>query len=162
MAEVDGEVNLVMLRDVEDALLVLHVHRHKLVANFWRVLSVVHRAEELSLDVLLKLDVAFKFDSFTLNFLAPAILVEALSEKDHVSQDSSVVVLVNPVAHPVEVQSKDLVHKHVLAVFVGQAVVVSLPLLGIGGGWQLLLLWDSTDIQWVVHLIVSYWVRLDR
>jgi len=45
MAQVDGEVDLVVLRDVENVLLVLHVHSHELVANFWRVLSVVDRAE---------------------------------------------------------------------------------------------------------------------
>ena len=85
MAKVNGEVDLVVLGDVENVLLVLHVHSHELVANFWGVLRIVNWAEELPLDVLLKLDVAFKFDAFTLNFLAPAIFVEALSEEDHVS-----------------------------------------------------------------------------
>lgn len=85
MAKVDGEIDLVVLRDVENVFLVLHVHSHELVANFWRVLSVVDRAEELSLDVLLQLDVAFKFDALGFNFFAPAIFVEALSEEDNVS-----------------------------------------------------------------------------
>lgn len=85
VAQVNGEINLIVLRDVEDVLLVLHVHRHELVADFWRMLCIVNRAEKLPLNVLLKLDVAFKFDALALNFLAPAILVEAFSEKDHVS-----------------------------------------------------------------------------
>ena len=42
VAQVDGEVDLVMLRDVEDILLVLHIHRHELVANFWGVLRIIH------------------------------------------------------------------------------------------------------------------------
>lgn len=85
MAKVNGEVDLVVLGDVENVLLVLHVHSHELIANFWGVLRIVNWAEELPLNVLLKLDVTFKFDALTLNFLAPAIFVEALSEEDHVS-----------------------------------------------------------------------------
>lgn len=85
MAKIDGEVDLVVLGDVENVLLVLHVHSHELIANFWSVLRIVNRAEELPLNVLFELDVTFKFDTLTLNFLAPAIFVEALSEEDHVS-----------------------------------------------------------------------------
>ena len=118
MAQVDGEVDLVVLRDVENVLLVLHVHSHELVANFWGVLRIVNWAEELPLNVLLKLDVAFKFDAFTLNFLAPAIFVKALSEENHVSKDRAIVILVDSVTHSVEVEGEDLIHEHILAVSV--------------------------------------------
>ena len=118
VAKVNGEVDLVVLRDVKNVLLVLHVHSHELVANFWGVLRIVNWAEELPLNVLLKLDVAFKFDAFTLNFLAPAIFVKALSEENHVSKDRAIVILVDSVTHSVEVEGEDLVHKHILAVSV--------------------------------------------
>jgi hypothetical protein len=131
VAKVDGKIDLVVLRDIEDVFLVLHVHRHELVANFWRVFGVVNRAEELPLNVLLQLDIAFKFDALALNFLSPAVLVEALSEEDHVGEDRAVVILVDPVAHPVEIERENLVHQHVLAVSVCEAVVIPLPLFGV-------------------------------
>lgn len=42
VAKVNGEVDLVVLGDVEDVLLILHVHSHELVANFWGVLRIVN------------------------------------------------------------------------------------------------------------------------
>jgi hypothetical protein len=42
VAKVNGEVDLVVLRDVKNVLLVLHVHSHELVANFWGVLRIVN------------------------------------------------------------------------------------------------------------------------
>jgi hypothetical protein len=157
MAEINGKVDLVVLGDVENVLLVLHVHSHELVANFWRVLSIVHRAEELSLDVLLQFDVAFKFDAFTLDLFAPAVLVEALSKEDHVGQNRTIVILVDPVTHPVEIECKDLIDQHVLAVSIGQAVVVSLPFFGVRS-WRELLLNCGNTVSWVEHLLkVSIW-----
>lgn len=101
MAKVDGKIDLVVLWDVEDVLFVLHVYGNELVANFRRMLGVVDKAELLGLDVNFKDWVAFKSDAFTFNFLSPTVLVETLSEKDHVGQYSLVVILVDAVAHPV-------------------------------------------------------------
>jgi hypothetical protein len=42
VAKVDGEVDLVMLGDVEDVFLVLHVYSHELIAYFWRMFGVVN------------------------------------------------------------------------------------------------------------------------
>ena len=135
MAEVDCQVDLVVLWDVYQVLLVLHVHCHELVADFWGVFGVVHDAEVLCLDVILQFWIVVQSDGFTFNFLSPSVLIEALSEEDNVGQNSSVVVLVDSVAHSVEVEGEDLVNKHVLSVFVGQIVVKSVPFFCFGSCW---------------------------
>mmetsp|Transcript_39602 Transcript_39602/g.60591 ORF Transcript_39602/g.60591 Transcript_39602/m.60591 type:complete len:348 (-) Transcript_39602:10-1053(-) len=117
-----------MLRDVIDALLVLHVHSHELVADLGRVLGVVHLAEQVVLDLGLHLGVVLQHDLLALDFLAPAVLVQALAEENHIGEHGLVVGLVDAVAHAVQVQGEDLVHQHFLAVFVVQVVVVSVPL----------------------------------
>ena len=76
MAKVDGQVDLVMLRDVKDVLLVLHVNCYELIADLWSMLGIIHRTEEFSLDILLELHVCLKFDAFTLDLLAPSVLVD--------------------------------------------------------------------------------------
>ena len=42
MAEVDGQVNLIVLGNVYDRLLVLHVYCHELVADLGCMLGIVH------------------------------------------------------------------------------------------------------------------------
>jgi len=101
MAKVDGKIDLVVLWDVEDVFLVLHVYGHELVANFRCMLGVVHKAELLSFDINFKDWVAFKSDAFAFYFLAPTILVETLSKENNIGQNSLVIVLVNAIAHPV-------------------------------------------------------------
>ena len=103
MTKVDGKIDLIVLWDVEDVFLVLHVYGHKLVANLWSMLSVVDKAELLGLDVYLEHWVAFKSDAFTFDFLSPTILVEAFSEKDYVGQHGLVISLVDAVRHPVQI-----------------------------------------------------------
>ena len=85
VAEVDGKVDLVVFGDVQHALLVLHVHGHELVADLRRVLGVVDQAKLLVLDVSLQLRIVFESDAFTLDLLAPPVLVQAFPEEDHVS-----------------------------------------------------------------------------
>jgi len=135
VAKVDGKIDLVMLWDVEDVLFVLHVYGNELVANFRRMLGVVHEAELLGLDINFKHRVAFKSDAFTFNFLSPAVLVKTFSEKDHIGQYSLVVVLVDAVAHPVQIKRKNFIHEHFLSIFVGQVIVISLPF-GWISGWR--------------------------
>lgn len=118
MAEVDGEIDLVVLWDVEDVLFVLHVHGNELIANFRCMLGVVHKAELLGLDVDLKHWVAFKSDALALDFLSPSVLIEAFSEENNVGQNGLVVSLVDTVAHPVEIECKDFIHKHLLSILV--------------------------------------------
>jgi len=84
VAEVDGEIDLVVLWNVEDVLFVLHVHGNELIANLWCMLGVVHKAELLGLDIDLKHWVAFKSDAFALDFLSPSVLIKAFSEEDHI------------------------------------------------------------------------------
>ncbi len=62
MAEVDGEVDLVGLRDFELTSLVLHEHSHELIANLWSVLGVVEQTELLCLHVVLELRVVLQLD----------------------------------------------------------------------------------------------------
>jgi CRISPR/Cas system endoribonuclease Cas6 (RAMP superfamily) len=103
VAKVDGKIDLVVLWDVEDVLFVLHVHGNEFIANFRCMLGVVHEAELLGLDVNFKDWVAFKSNAFTFNFLSPTVLVKTLSEEDNVGQYSLVVILVDAVAHPIQI-----------------------------------------------------------
>ena len=132
MAQVDRQVNLVGLRDLKDRLLILHVHRNQLVADLRGMLSVVHEAELLVGDVPLEVGLVLQLDALRLDFLAPAVFVEALPEEDDVGQHNPVVLLVDSVADSVEVQSEDLVDQHLLTVLIVQQVVVALPLLLVG------------------------------
>ena len=110
MAEVNRQVDLVVLGDVKDVLLVLHVHSHKLVANLWCMLGVVNQTKLLGLDIDFQLWIILKSDAFTLDLLAPAVFVEAFSEEDDVGEHNPVVELVDPIAHSVQIESKDFVH----------------------------------------------------
>ena len=101
MAEVDGQIDLVVLGNVNDRFLVLHVHRHELVADLGCMLGVVHQAELFVGDIGLELWVVLELDALAFDLLAPAVLVEAFAEKDHVGQHDFVVVLVDTVAHSV-------------------------------------------------------------
>ena len=87
---------------------------------------------------MLDLWVFFEFNALALDLLAPAVLVEALSEEDNVCEHCLIVLLVDPVAHTVQIKGKDLVHLHLLTVLVVQQVVVTLPLLLVGSGRQLM------------------------
>lgn len=136
MAKIDGQVDLVVLRDVKDVLLVLHVNSHELVADFWGVLCVIDQTKLLVLDVHLELWIVFQAYALTFDLLAPAILVEALPEEDHVGQHNFVVELVYSDAHAVQVQGKDLVHQHFLAILGAQVVIISLPFRWLRGGRQ--------------------------
>ena len=132
MTEVDGQVDLIVLWDVKDVLLVLHVNCHELVANFRSVLRIVDRAEQLSLDILLQLHVGLKLDAFALDLFAPAVLIEALSEENDVGQDDLVVVFVDSIRHSIQIQGEDFIDKHILSISICKTIVVSLPLLRIG------------------------------
>ena len=73
-----------MLGDVENVFLVFHVDGDKLVTDLGGVFGVVNQTELLGFDVDLELRVVLKLDSLTFDLLAPAVLVQALSEEDHV------------------------------------------------------------------------------
>jgi hypothetical protein len=103
VAKVDGEIYLIVLWDVEDVLFILHVHGYKLVANFRRMLGVIHKTELLGLDVNFQHRVAFKSDAFAFDFLSPTVFIEAFSEKDNVSQYGLVISLIDAVRHPVQI-----------------------------------------------------------
>ena len=135
VAEVDCQVNLVVLWNVNDRLLVLHVHRHKLVAYLWRVLRIVNQTKLFVCNVVLQVRIILQLNGLALDLLAPPVLVEALSEEDHVGEHRLVVALVYSVAHTVQVEGENLVHKHHLAVVVSQEIVVALPL-GLGIRWN--------------------------
>lgn len=128
MAEVDGQVDLVVLRYLKNGLLVLHVNCDKLVANLRSVLSIVHQAELVRGDLLFQLGILIESDALGLDLLAPAVLVQALSEKDHVAQHDLVVAVVDAVAHPVKVKRENLIDEHLLPVLVGEQIVVPMPL----------------------------------
>ena len=132
MAQIDGQIDLVVLGDIVNVLLVLHVHCHELVTDFRRMFCVVHQAELLRLDVQLKLRVVFQTDALAFDLLAPAVLVEAFPEEDHVGEHDLVVEGIDPIAHSVKVESENLVNQHLLAINHTQVVVVAFPFGGVG------------------------------
>ena len=85
MAQVDCQVDPVVLWDVVDALLVLHVHCYEFIADLGCMLGVVHQTEQFVLDVALELRVVVQNDLFAFDFLAPAIFIQAFSEEYNVS-----------------------------------------------------------------------------
>lgn len=132
VAQVDGEVYLIVLWNVKDVFLVLHVYRHKFVAYLWSMLGVVNQTKFFVLNVQLQLWIVVESDSLAFDLLAPSILIEALSEEDNVSHHSLIVILVDPVAHAIQVQCKDFVDQHFLSILVSKVVVIALPSLGVG------------------------------
>ena len=127
MAQVDCEVDLVMFRDIKYVFLVLHVNRHKLIANFRCMLGIVNHAELLVGHVIFHFWIVFQFDALTFDLLAPTVFVKALSEEDNVGENDLVVVLVDSIAHSVQIESKNFIYQHFLAIIVCQKIVVSLP-----------------------------------
>jgi len=101
VAEVDRQVNLIVLRNVDDALLVFHVYCHEFIADFWSVFGVILETKLLVLNVMLHLWVVVQFDAFAFDFLAPTVFVQAFAEEDDVGQDCLVVILVDSIAHAV-------------------------------------------------------------
>ena len=133
VAKIDRQIDLVVFRDFENRLFVLHVHRHQLVADLWRVLCVVDEAELLVGDLLLQVRPRLELDAFALNLLPPAVLVQALAEENHVRQHDTIVGEVDAVAHPVEIQGEDLIDEHLLSVLIVKQVIVALPSGLVGG-----------------------------
>lgn len=110
MAKIDCKINLVVFLDVDQTLFVFHVDCYKLIADFWSMLSVVHKAELLSFYVCFHLRMSIQSDTFTLNFFTPSIFIEAFSEKNDISQNNSVIVLVNSIAHSEKIKSKNFIY----------------------------------------------------
>jgi hypothetical protein len=84
MAEINGEVYLIMLRNIVDTLLVLHVDCYELVTYLGRVFRIVLLAKLFRRDRHLQIWLVFQFYSFALYLLTPAIFVQTLSEENHV------------------------------------------------------------------------------
>lgn len=127
MTQIDGKINLVMLLNIDNRFLVLHVDCYELVADFGGVLGVVNQTKLLISNIILKFWVVFKFDAFGFDFFAPAVLIQAFPEEDNVSQHDFVVASVDAVAHSIQIKSKYLIYKHFLAIIIIQKIVVSLP-----------------------------------
>lgn len=92
VAQVDGQVDLVGLRNRYLSLFVLQVHCHELVANLRSVLSVVIQTElAFVLGIHIRRALAVFGATvllFGLGFLLPADLVEALAEQDDIGKHS--------------------------------------------------------------------------
>lgn len=84
MAKIDGKIYLIMLWNVDDRFLVLHVNGHELVTDLRSVLCIINQTKLFVGNVVFHFWIVFQFDALTLDFLSPAILVEALAEENHV------------------------------------------------------------------------------
>jgi len=129
MAKIDSQVDLVRLWDIELVSFVLHVDSNELIADLWCMFSVVHKAELFSLHLSAKIFIFLDLDALRFNLLLPTDFVQALSEKDHVHEDYLVKVFIDLLWEPVQVESKDFINKHLLAILFTEIVVWSLPLL---------------------------------
>lgn len=95
VAQVDCEIDLVRLANFHQVTVLVHVHGHEVVADFRSVFGGIGQAELVVLRGFCELWLLFEKDFVALDALLPANLVEALSEEDHVSQDSFVEHLVS-------------------------------------------------------------------
>ena len=79
VAEVDCKVDLVGLADFYEVATLVHVDRHKVIADFGSVLCGM---DETEIDLLSIIDfrMFFFYDLLALNVLLPANLVETLSK----------------------------------------------------------------------------------
>jgi len=84
MAKIDGKIYLVMFWNVDDWLLVLHVNGHELVTDLRSMLCIINQTKLFVGYIIFHFWIVFQFDALTLDFLSPAILVEALSEENNV------------------------------------------------------------------------------
>ena len=94
--------------------------------------SIVNQTELLVSDISFQFRLLFEFNVLTFDFLAPSILIQALSEEDDIGQHGPVVLLVHPVADSVQVKRKDFVNEHFLSILVIEQIIVPLPLLLVG------------------------------
>jgi len=108
---------------------VLHVDSNELIADLWCMFSVVHKAELFSLHLSAKIFIFLNLDALRFNLLLPSDFIKALSEKDHVHKDYLVKVLIDLLRESVQVESKDFIYKHLLAILFTEIVIRSLPLL---------------------------------
>ena len=166
MAKVDCKVDLVMLWDIKDVLLILHVHCHEFIANFRCMLSVIDKAELLCLDVYLQDWVVLKSYAFALNLLSPSVLIEAFSEEDNVGHHRLVVSMVDSVTHSVQVKCEDFINQHFVSVLVSKVIIISLPLGWVCCWWQsrqvrldVWVAWNNSVLG-VVHSILRWLVLL--
>ena len=131
MAQVDGEVYLIVLWNVENVFFVLHVYRDKFVAYLWSMFSVINQTKLFCFDIQLQLRVGIESNAFAFDLLSPTVLVEAFSEEDYVGHHSLVVILVDSIAHAVEIQSEYFIYKHLLSILISKVVIIALPSLGV-------------------------------
>lgn len=96
MTQVDGEINLIWLRDVKLSIpLLLHENSHKFITNFWCMLGIVREAELLFLHAFFQPRFFLDLEIFALNFLRPSELIKAFSEQDCVGQNGAVELFVD-------------------------------------------------------------------
>ena len=107
MAHVDRQVDLLALDDLYLALVLLHVHSHELVADFWSVFCTVGCAEFLLLKFFKVFCLCFGIVLFA---LPPSNFIETFAEKDDEGEHSLVEGIVDLLGDVVEVEGKDLIN----------------------------------------------------
>lgn len=75
MAQVNSQIDLIVFRNIIDALLVLHVYSYELITNFWCMLSIVYETKLFIFNIKFEFRIVLQSDCFTFNFLTPTILV---------------------------------------------------------------------------------------
>ena len=107
MAHVDRQVDLLALDDLYLALVLLHVHSHELIADFWGMFCTIYCTKFL----LLKFFKVFWFRFCVVLFaLPPPYFIQAFAEKDDESEHSLVEGIVDLLGDVVEVEGKDLIN----------------------------------------------------
>ena len=118
MTQVDGEVDLVDFCNFELASLVVHKDSYKLVAYLGCMLRIVRQTELLSLAVIFQLWVLTQLDTFRLDPLRPADLIEAFPEEYNVYQHYLVVNFINLLGYPVQEECENFVHQDLRSILV--------------------------------------------
>ena len=132
MAQVDGKVDLVWLRDLEHALVLVHVNSNEFVADFRSVLGGVDQTKLLSASGFSKVRRIVDGNLITFDALLPADLVEAFPEEDNVGKHCLVEHLIDARGCAVQIKGEDLVHQHLSTIMLREVVVVVLPYVSLG------------------------------
>jgi len=103
------------------------VHGHKFVANFWGVLGCIDQAELLGVHLLQDLRLLVEVDALRFDFLVPSDLIQTLAEEDHIGQHNLIEFFVHSLTGPEQVKREDLIHQHLRPVLLRQVEIVSFP-----------------------------------
>lgn len=115
VAEVDGQVDAVYSINWVDWAVVLHVHRHKLVADLGCVLCSIGKTELDCFHFMSNIRVLWKINLIRLYTFGPPDMIQALSEEYDESQNHFVEARIGFLWNLVQIQSESFIDQHLVS-----------------------------------------------